>query len=145
MVGAFEQVHVPHRLGDGTDIAIEQTFVDAGWGSGRKGITYEAAILAETSCGAGANWWTPLPSGLPLHSEPKGVTAAGAPSSTSSPLAPARGGYRRRGSFARTARPRPATPNTSRNQPIPLLNKSSLTNTSRIPTAAMRAYIAGCG
>ncbi|MDQ7795102.1 MAG: hypothetical protein RDU89_11930 [bacterium] len=47
IAGGLEQVGVPHRRGGKTDIGIEETFVDAGWGSGRKRITYQAAILAD--------------------------------------------------------------------------------------------------
>jgi len=38
---------VPCTSGQGTDIAVAAEFVDASWGTGRKRINYEAAILVD--------------------------------------------------------------------------------------------------
>lgn len=41
------QTGVPFTLGQGTDITVATEFVDASWGTGRKKISYEAAILVD--------------------------------------------------------------------------------------------------
>jgi hypothetical protein len=38
---------IPFRIGDGADLAVEATFLDAEWGSGSRKIAYEASVLVD--------------------------------------------------------------------------------------------------
>lgn len=43
----FSEMGIPYQLGNGTDIAVNAQFLDAGWSTGKKEISYQALILAD--------------------------------------------------------------------------------------------------
>lgn len=43
----LKKTGISHSLGNGSDMAITAEFLDAGWSTGSKKITYEALVLAD--------------------------------------------------------------------------------------------------
>lgn len=60
------QTGVPFTMGQGTDIAVGTEFVDASWGTGRKKINYEAAILVDETAQTVLMWEKTVESGSGL-------------------------------------------------------------------------------
>lgn len=52
----FEQLRLPYDTGKNADITISCEFLDAGWGTGKKKITYEASIFADEASATVFMW-----------------------------------------------------------------------------------------
>jgi len=45
----FNRLNIPYQTGGGADLTVFKEFLDAGWSTGNKKITYEASVFADES------------------------------------------------------------------------------------------------
>jgi len=52
----LDRLNIPYQTGETADIAVFKEFLDAGWNTGNKKVTYEASIFADEASGAVLMW-----------------------------------------------------------------------------------------
>lgn len=52
----FNKLNIPYQAGDGADLTVFKEFLDAGWSTGNKKVSYEASIFADESSGTVFMW-----------------------------------------------------------------------------------------
>lgn len=56
IISELNRLNVPYQTGGNSDISVSAEFLDAGWSTGNKRITYEASVFADESAGIVYMW-----------------------------------------------------------------------------------------